>query len=68
MYEHGACKEFTEEFAKFEKHCGLGEGKIPQLNDMSEYLLPRTGWRVRPVAGLLSTREYINGLAFKIFH
>ena len=28
----------------------------------------RTGWRLKPVGGLLTQREFLNGLAFKIFH
>ena len=28
----------------------------------------KTGWRLKPVGGLLTQREFLNGLAFKIFH
>lgn len=38
------------------------------MEDITRYLKNKTGWRLRPVAGLLSQREFLNGLAFKTFH
>ena len=35
LYERGACKEFTEAFAMFEKYCGVSENDIPQLDHIS---------------------------------
>jgi len=67
-YEHGAWKEHNESLEKFEKYWGYAPNNIPQLEDISSYLRNKTGWRLRPVAGLLSQREFLNGLAFKVFH
>lgn len=67
-YKDGACKEFLDALDQFEHHCGYAVDNIPQLEDISNYLKQKTGWRLRPVGGLLSQREFLNGLAFKIFH
>ena len=68
LYEFGACTEYNEALKQFEKYCGYAENNIPQLEDISAYLKQTTGWRLRPVAGLLSQREFLNGLAFKVFN
>ena len=31
-------------------------------------MFKHTGWRLRPIAGLLTKREFLNGLAFKTFN
>lgn len=68
LYKDGACKEYNEALEQFEHHCGYAIDNIPQLEDISSYLKAKTGWRMRPVGGLLSQREFLNGLAFKVFH
>eukprot|EP00775_Hariotina_reticulata_P012296 gene12296-12432_t len=44
------------------------EDEVPQLQDISDTLQQATGWQVRPVAGLMHPRDFLNGLAFKYFH
>lgn len=68
LYKEGACQEFRGAFEAFEKHWGYAENNIPQLEDISSYLKNKTGWMMKPVGGLLSQREFLNGLAFKVFH
>ena len=38
---------------------------MPQLCDVQEALQLATGWNIRPTAGLMHPRDFLNGLAFK---
>ena len=61
-----ACAAFQRALADLERHCGYADG-IPQGRDVSAFLRARTGFRLRPVAGLLQPRDFLAGLAFRVF-
>lgn len=67
LHKKYACKEYLAALKQMKKHCGYSRDRIPQQQDISEYLLSRTNFRMRPVAGLLSSRDFLNGLAFRVF-
>ena len=62
-----ACKEYNESIAEMRTHCGFRRDNIPQMVDINKYLSSKTGFRMNPIAGLLSPRDFLNYLAFRIF-
>ena len=59
-----ACAQFNEALPRLR----FSRDAVPQLADADATLRATTGWRLRPVAGLLHPRDFLAGLAFKAFH
>lgn len=67
MHEAHGCFEYRRIFRALERDCGYGPQRIPQAAEVSEFLQHRSGFQIRPVPGLLSARDFLSGLAFRVF-
>ncbi|KAG4071039.1 hypothetical protein HA402_001476 [Bradysia odoriphaga] len=68
LYVKYAVPEYMENWPQLVKYCGYREDNLPQLQDVSSFLKRKTGFQLRPVAGYLSPRDFLSGLAFRVFH
>lgn len=66
-YAKYACDKHNQALEELEREGGYSAKSIPQLQQVSEYLHKKTGWQLRPAAGLLSARDFLASLAFRVF-
>lgn len=66
MVKH-ACSEYVTVFRKLEAEGIFVPNRVPQLQEMSDFLRKSTGFTLRPAAGLLTARDFLASLAFRIF-
>ncbi|KAL1517550.1 hypothetical protein ABEB36_001300 [Hypothenemus hampei] len=62
-----ACEEYRRVFKMLQEEGLFVPEKIPQLEDMSKFMQKHTGFTLRPAAGLLTARDFLASLAFRIF-
>ena len=67
LYPRLSCREHNEAIKELLDNGIMGEKKIPQLSELSDYIHKKTGFTLRPVTGLLSARDFLNALAFRVF-
>ncbi|XP_063727413.1 tryptophan 5-hydroxylase 1-like [Symsagittifera roscoffensis] len=67
LYVQHACREYLVNLPLLELYCGYGDAKVPQLNTVNNFLMEKTGFSLRPVAGYLSSRDFLSALAFRVF-
>lgn len=67
LHKQYACDEYLSNFEELRRGYGLSRKAIPQLQDISDYLYSKSGFKVIPVAGMLTQRDFLNFLAFKLF-
>lgn len=62
-----ACVEYQRVFKKLQEEKIFESHRIPQLQEVSNFLQKNTGFTLRPAAGLLTARDFLSSLAFRVF-
>lgn len=62
-----ACAEYCRVFKLLQDEGIFRYDRIPQLEEMSAFMKRHTGFTLRPAAGLLTARDFLASLAFRVF-
>lgn len=67
LLEANANQEYIQNLKFMEKEGVFRPEKVPQLDDINQFLIAQNNWRIKPVNGILSQRQFLNCLAFRTF-
>ncbi|KAL3093185.1 hypothetical protein niasHT_022635 [Heterodera trifolii] len=67
LRETHTCEEYQRNIREMEREEIITADRIPQLRSLSLYIQRRTGFELRPCGGLLSARDFLASLAFRVF-
>lgn len=67
LQEKYMCDSFNKSFEKMVSAGIIKPNEIPQLQEINEFLIRETNFRLKPVTGILSQREFFNSLALRTF-
>ncbi|CAD6192102.1 unnamed protein product [Caenorhabditis auriculariae] len=61
------CTAYRENLKMLEEENVLNSERIPQIRDINKFLQKKSGFILRPCSGLLSARDFLASLAFRVF-
>lgn len=67
LLEKFACSQYLSIWPEIKINCGYENNNIPQISDINNYLNKKTNFSIRPCAGLLTSRDFLNALAYRTF-
>ncbi|CAI4232798.1 unnamed protein product [Auanema sp. JU1783] len=67
LHDSLACDTYRKNLNLLEEEGVLSSEEIPQIRDVNKFLRKRTGFILRPCSGLLSARDFLASLAFRVF-
>ncbi|KAL3102274.1 hypothetical protein niasHS_003683 [Heterodera schachtii] len=67
LRETHTCEEYQRNIREMEREEIITADRIPQMRPLSLYIQKRTGFELRPCGGLLSARDFLASLAFRVF-